>query len=561
MTMDPTSARAADEAARDALRRLPIENILVVAPPGCGKTESLADRAVALVSTGQVTSPCRILALTFSNRARDNLRDRIRQKLGARRNMAYVTNLHGISSRLLRAHGTLVGLEGAWTWPQKGWRASLIQSVTSGDYQRRDRLERDLRFAKAGALDDDAVLSRLADLGSHDGTSFEAARIKDRRLDYQDLLRHAQRLLARPDVKSLYRQHFAAVLLDEAQDLTEQQLDIALAFGEGRLTAAADREQGIYSFAGADAAAVLDTLRATHPVELTLHRSYRSADSILRCVNALADHGPTLVSATPDRWADEGVVAIRRSRTLDDEADYLGRLADTLLTADAETTLGIISRSRFRRNSLVRHLELEKIPHYIWDRPTDNPRLGRILTGCLADLPAELDDRERLNELLHKAIAEIGADDPELQDELVEAGLALRDLLPELSLDQAVRRCNTTVDARPISPGVHLLTGHEGKGQQFDWVVAQGLEDGVLPDFRAKTTGELAEEKRLLRVVASRACYGLICTVVSGWPNRYGTWWEQHESRWLPEIERVTSHSASLALSAASSPWRARPEN
>ena len=62
------------------------------------------------------------------------------------------------------------------------------------------------------------------------------------------------------------------------------------------------------------------------------------------------------------------------------------------------------------------------------------------------------------------------------------------------------------------SPGAHLLNAHVGKGQQFDWVVIAGLEQDTLPDFRAKTPEDVAEELRVLSVMLSRARHGVVLT-------------------------------------------------
>ncbi|MDF3283822.1 3'-5' exonuclease [Gordonia sp. N1V] len=61
-------------------------------------------------------------------------------------------------------------------------------------------------------------------------------------------------------------------------------------------------------------------------------------------------------------------------------------------------------------------------------------------------------------------------------------------------------------------PGIHVLTGHIGKGQQFDWAIIIGAEDGAIPDFRAKTPELQAEEARVLSVMISRARHGAIIT-------------------------------------------------
>ena len=81
------------------------EQMLVVAPPGCGKTELLAKRAKALVS--RLGPNQRLLAVTFSNKAQRNLRSRLLEVVGASAVRKYVTvvNFHGLAALILRAHG------------------------------------------------------------------------------------------------------------------------------------------------------------------------------------------------------------------------------------------------------------------------------------------------------------------------------------------------------------------------------------------------------------------------------------------------------------------------
>jgi DNA helicase-2/ATP-dependent DNA helicase PcrA len=79
-------------------------NTVIVAPPGCGKTEVLANRAEHLIPTLKPNQ--RLLALTFTNRARANLRERLRQVLGAERSRRYVTvrNFHGHAAEVVLSH-------------------------------------------------------------------------------------------------------------------------------------------------------------------------------------------------------------------------------------------------------------------------------------------------------------------------------------------------------------------------------------------------------------------------------------------------------------------------
>src|ERR1035437_4038584 len=80
-------------------------NLLVVAPAGCGKTEALALRIQGLLQRGDVAAPQKILVATFSNRARDNLKERLRSYLAPSlmRDRVSIMNFHGLAARLVRA--------------------------------------------------------------------------------------------------------------------------------------------------------------------------------------------------------------------------------------------------------------------------------------------------------------------------------------------------------------------------------------------------------------------------------------------------------------------------
>ncbi|MHA4893043.1 3'-5' exonuclease, partial [Enterococcus faecium] len=84
--------------------------------------------------------------------------------------------------------------------------------------------------------------------------------------------------------------------------------------------------------------------------------------------------------------------------------------------------------------------------------------------------------------------------------------------------------------------GVHLLTGHVGKGQQFDWVVIVGLEEGVIPDFRASSADEMAEEARVLSVMLSRARHGVIVGRAASVPTNNGRPMNRTPSSFLGQI-------------------------
>lgn len=88
-------------------------NLLVVAPAGCGKTEALALRIQGLLQRGIALTPRRVLVTMFSNRARDNIRERLTGYLtGAMmRDRITIANFHGLSARIYQAHAAVIGLD------------------------------------------------------------------------------------------------------------------------------------------------------------------------------------------------------------------------------------------------------------------------------------------------------------------------------------------------------------------------------------------------------------------------------------------------------------------
>jgi DNA helicase II / ATP-dependent DNA helicase PcrA len=87
------------------------------------------------------------------------------------------------------------------------------------------------------------------------------------------------------------------------------------------------------------------------------------------------------------------------------------------------------------------------------------------------------------------------------------------------------------------APGVHLLNAHLGKGQQFDWVILLGAEDGCIPDFRAKTPAAREEEARVLSVMISRARYGVVVCRAQAVEDRNGRSWSKNPSPFLEAFD------------------------
>jgi DNA helicase II / ATP-dependent DNA helicase PcrA len=512
------------------------DNLLVVAPPGCGKTEILAKRAAFLV--GLLRPGQKILALTFSNKAQQNLRERLARELGSARCRRYITvrNFHGHATEVLRAHARTIGLPPDFPLPGKRTLKLAIDPYTADlpiglALDRRSEIEAALRTMKQQPLDDHEVLAALANGGYRTALSIERDRQRLGLLHYDDLLRHAQRLLQIKPVANLYQQHYGALLVDEFQDLSPQQLDIALRSVTTHRTFVGDPLQGIYTWAGARPDLVETELRQLcgEPMRLTI--SYRSSPAVLAVVNPIAESmgSPPLSSARPEQWCENGASAAIVFSTEEAESGWIVNTARSILARDNTATIGVITRSGWRRQGVDRAFAKADVPSTQWDLAVENPQIVEALRSTAKGLPnlASIDDLEA------RALVKVSAADVDTYHDMVDAIDQLRGFASQTgSIAEAFAKLPVRNPGEVIGPGVHLLNAHTGKGQQFDWVFVPGFEGFHIPDGRAESEAELREELRVLLVMLSRARHGVVLSRAAERISNRGKPYQPEASKW-----------------------------
>jgi DNA helicase-2/ATP-dependent DNA helicase PcrA len=396
--------------------------------------------------------------------------------------------------------------------------------------------------------------------GEPDALGIERFRQQEHRATYDDLLRYAELILANDTVAALYRNHFSALIMDEFQDLTPQQLRVIQRIGYGRTTYAGDMAQGIYGFTAADPDAVMASIKAEVHATVTLSESHRSSPAVLAMVNALARRvgGQQLSCADPAAWPSGGVAARVSFPAAADEARWALDLARLVCTRAPRQRVAVIARGKTRRR-LVDDLAagVTSMDCYRWDDPVLDTQTASLLRQALHRATAGAYRRapDRLAYL--RDLAQAGdVQDPDIRRVLVDALDWAADLLEEGSspAEVAARIKVGDGDTLLTRPGLDLLTGHVGKGQQFDWVIVIGLEEGCLPDFRAKTAAELAEEARVFSVMMSRARHGLVVSSARDVPDLSGRTWQRAPSRLLGHLADVANAVTPPDLTRGSGP-------
>lgn len=270
--------------------------LLVLAGPGSGKTRVITNRAAFLVASG--VPPRNILAITFTNKAADEMRRRI-EALGAASGM-WIYTFHALCVRLLREFGSLVGVRPGFSIYDETDAGKLVQeaierSGTSPSLVRADWARARISAAKARLQTPEAYASRDEGFEQAAVARVYAAyqRLLEERnaVDFDDLLmKVAQALHAHPDLTERLNVRFRYLLVDEYQDTNHAQYRIARALSQHHrnICVTGDPDQSIYAWRGADIHNILSFER-DYPdaVTIRLEQNYRSTGHILAIASRL----------------------------------------------------------------------------------------------------------------------------------------------------------------------------------------------------------------------------------------------------------------------------------
>ena len=280
-------------------------NLLILACAGSGKTKTITTKIAYTIETG-LLRPYEICAVTFTNRAAKEMRDRVKALLpDVDTDSIVLRTFHSLGATLLRRFGSSVGLSSDFTIYDDDDSLQLLLANAGGDgtegqTNRKKYLREVLKnISKAkdfGMGPEDSALNTISDDPNFRTIfrSYEDALARSGNVDFADLIKKAKELLESDDNAREYcHRRFKLVMVDEYQDSNREQFNFLQKFvGENtQLVVVGDDDQSIYSFRGAEIENILTFSKSFGNVrEIKLEKNYRSTDEILAPASSLISH-------------------------------------------------------------------------------------------------------------------------------------------------------------------------------------------------------------------------------------------------------------------------------
>ena len=346
--------------------------LLIIAGAGSGKTRVLTYRYAHLVKNYSISFE-KILAITFTNKAANEMKERISKLLNLEVSPKWISTFHSSCVKILRIHGHLIGFKNNFTIYDQSDSAKLIRNCMR---------ENDVDLKQYSPKRFQAHISSLKNMRTSPGeavenaesffevkvaeiyTSYEKKLILSNSMDFDDLLIKTVELLETSDqALDYWSNKFEYIMVDEYQDtnLVQYKLIELLSSKYKNLCVVGDSDQSIYAFRGADIRNIQefekDFSKATI---ITLEKNYRSSQKILDIANAVISHNPR--KKEKNLWTDNedglDVNAIRFGSERD-EGKWIGEEISKIINEDKNNEIAIFYRTN--NQSRIFEEELRKL--------------------------------------------------------------------------------------------------------------------------------------------------------------------------------------------------------
>ena len=354
---------------------------LVIAGAGSGKTKVLTHKIAYLISEKYV-KPWNIIAITFTNKAANEMKERIQNIIGDAANDLWMGTFHSICVKILRKYIDRIGFDHSFlifdTSDQKTLIKECLKDLKVDDKLFNDRaVLSEISNGKNEMLEPKAYQTKYAGDFRREtiGNIYELyqQRLKENNaLDFDDIINCTIKILTEnPDVLEYYTEKFKYVLVDEYQDTNKAQFMLVsiLASKYGNITVVGDNDQGIYSFRGADITNILNFEKDFPGTKIIkLEQNYRCTGNILKAANAVIKHNDNKYEKKLWTANDEGELpSIYQAEDEYDEATYIVSQINHLKTEEyyKYSDFVVLYRMNSQSRAIEDILRREDIPYKI----------------------------------------------------------------------------------------------------------------------------------------------------------------------------------------------------
>ncbi len=565
--------------------------VLVLAGAGAGKTRVIVERIKEIIRNG--TEPEAVLAITFTNKAAGEMRQRIGPG-------PFVSTFHSLGLYLLKEHHKLLGYKRTPAIYDRADSLSTIKKALKEGFA--EEFEPRMVLGTISRQKGDGVRVDAYDGGSNPydravaaaWRKYESALREDGAVDFDDLLLHAVELLEKfPHVREQCLKRWRYIHIDEYQDTNRIQADLThLLVGPAHnICAVGDVDQTIYSWRGAQIANILSFERRYPNAQvITLEHNYRSTKNILDAANHLIAHNTNRPEKNLLTHKPAGErISVYTAGDGGDEALFVAHKIQDLIRNGAQPNdIAVLYRANFQSRLLEEKLLDTGIPYQVLGtrfyerkeikdvlsyvraalyrtpadigRASETPRRGigkvsvmKLLRNEPAGPKVEVFKRllERIEskkelpppELLKFVIVESGMEAMYKEDKF-EGAERLGNLKELVTLSArysdvedflgAVSLASEQDEIKEERNQVRLMTIHASKGLEFPYVFIVGLEEGLFP--MSREAGEDPEEERRLMYVAITRAEKKLYLSHAMMRIMYGSVEVRHHSSFLQEL-------------------------
>lgn len=355
--------------------------LLILAGAGSGKTRVLTHRIAWLIDRCGV-NPWHILAITFTNKAAGEMRERVDKLVGFGSESIWVSTFHSACVRILRRHIDLLGYDTNFTIYDTDDQKTIMKDVCKKlQIDTKQLKERTILNVISSAKNELIGPIEFATNARGDYTQNKIAAAymeyqrnlkKNNGLDFDDLIMLTVELLrTRPEVLQNYQKRFQYIMVDEYQDTNTAQFQLVkLLAGERKnLCVVGDDDQSIYKFRGANIRNILDFERVYPEAKvIRLEQNYRSTQSILDTANAVINYNVSRKGK--ELWTSRGAgkrVRFQQFDTAYEEAAFIAEdIAERCRRGEADLSqFAVLYRTNAQARILEERMVMEGMPYYV----------------------------------------------------------------------------------------------------------------------------------------------------------------------------------------------------